>query len=151
MGFSSLNKENYADKPQKHNSKEIHNKAKSANHLGMEPADYSFSESNSTTKKRFSYAVMGIEIQYKLISGISISLNHHIIEATMFPEASRSDTQLPSHLEIAFLGVVFTGFDGLPIRFWKITSCHTFYLSKVLELVGDTICDICSGKIIGSD
>ena len=42
------------------------------------PADDSFPESNSTVKKGFSYSVMGIGVQYKLISGISISPDHSI-------------------------------------------------------------------------
>ena len=86
-GFSSSNKENYADKRQKQNSKKRNKKAKSASSVEKEPTDDSFPESNSTTKKRFSYSVMGIGVQYKLISGISISPNHSVGETTMFPEA----------------------------------------------------------------
>ncbi|MCK4459709.1 MAG: hypothetical protein KAU52_08310 [Methanosarcinales archaeon] len=83
-GFSASNKENYADKRQKQNSKKNYKKSKSASN-GQ--ADDSFPESNSTTKKGFSYSVMGIGVQYKLISGISISPDHSIGETTMFPEA----------------------------------------------------------------
>ena len=86
-GFSSSNKENYADKRQKQNSKKRNKKAKSASSVEKEPTDDSFPESNSTTKKRFSYSVMGIGVQYKLISGISISPNHSVGETTLFPEA----------------------------------------------------------------
>ena len=51
-GFSSSNKENYADKRQKQNSKKNHKKSKSATE---ERADDSFPKSNSTgTKKGFS-------------------------------------------------------------------------------------------------
>ena len=87
-GFSSSNKENYADKRQKQNSKKNHKKSKSASSVEKEPADDSFPKSNSTgTKKGFSYAVMGVGVQYKLISGISIRPDHSIGETTMFPEA----------------------------------------------------------------
>jgi transposase len=87
-GFSASNKENYADKRQKQNSKKNHKKSKSASSVDSEQADDSFPKSNSTgTKKGFSYAVMGIGIRHKLISGISISPNHSVRETTMFPEA----------------------------------------------------------------
>ena len=84
-GFSASNKENYADKRQKQNSKKNLKKSTSATE---EQADDSFPKSNSTgTKKGFSYAVMGVGIEHKLISGISISPNHSIGETTLFPEA----------------------------------------------------------------
>ena len=87
-GFSSSNKENYADKRQKQNSKKNHKKSKSASSVEKEPADDSFPKSNSAgTKKGFSYTVMGVGVQYKLISGISIRPDHSIGETTMFPEA----------------------------------------------------------------
>ena len=35
----------------------------------------------------FSYSVMGVGVQYKLISGMLISPDHSIGETTMFPEA----------------------------------------------------------------
>jgi len=83
-GFSASNKENYADKRQKQNSKKDRRKSKSAS---KDQADDSFPKSNSTTKKGFSYSVMGVGVRYKLISGISISPNHSIGETIMFPEA----------------------------------------------------------------
>jgi hypothetical protein len=83
-GFSASNKENYADKRQKQNSKKNHKKSKSAT---KEQADDSFPESNSSAKRGFSYAVMGVGVQYKLISGISITPDHSIGETAMFPEA----------------------------------------------------------------
>lgn len=83
-GFSASNKENYADKRQKQNSKKGSKKSKSAS---KEQADDSFPESNSSAKRGFSYAVMGVGVQYKLISDISISPDHSIGETTMFPEA----------------------------------------------------------------
>ena len=49
-GFSASNKENYADKRQKQNSKKGSKKSKSAS---KEQADDSFPESNSTAKKGF--------------------------------------------------------------------------------------------------
>ncbi|PXF62011.1 MAG: hypothetical protein C4B59_01980 [Candidatus Methanogaster sp.] len=83
-GFSASNKENYSDKRQKQNSKKGSKKSKSAS---KEQADDSFPESNSAAKKRFSYSVIGTGVQYKLISGISISPDHSIGETTMFSEA----------------------------------------------------------------
>ncbi|KAF5417143.1 MAG: hypothetical protein C5S49_03845 [Candidatus Methanogaster sp.] len=74
-GFSASNKENYADKRQKQNSKKGSKKSKSAS---KEQADDSFPESNYTAKKGFSYAVMGARVLHKLISGISISPNHSV-------------------------------------------------------------------------
>ncbi|MEA1894838.1 MAG: hypothetical protein U9N36_06510 [Euryarchaeota archaeon] len=87
-GFSASNKENYADKRQKQNSKKRNKKAKSAISVEKDPAYDSFPESNSTgTKKGFSYTVMGIGVRHKLISGLFISPNHLVGETTMFPEA----------------------------------------------------------------
>jgi len=86
-GFSASNKENYADKRQKQNSNKDRKKTKSASPTEKESADDSFPKSNSTAKMGFSYAVMGVGVQYKLISGISISPDHSIGETTMFPEA----------------------------------------------------------------
>ncbi len=83
-GFSASNKENYADKRQKQNSKKGGKKSKSAS---KEHADDSFPESNSVAKKGFSYAVLGVGVRHKLISGISISPNHSVGETTLFPEA----------------------------------------------------------------
>jgi len=80
----SSNKENYADKRQKQNSKKNYKKSTSAS---KEQADDSFPESNSVAKMGFSYAVMGVGVRYKLISGISISPDHSIGETMMFPEA----------------------------------------------------------------
>ena len=86
-GFSASNKENYADKRQKQNSNKDRKKAKSASSTETEQTDDSFPKSNAAAKKGFSYAVMGAGVQYKLISGISISPDHSIGETTMFPEA----------------------------------------------------------------
>ena len=86
-GFSASNKENYADKRQKQNSKKGNKKAKSASSAKDGQADDSFPKSNSVAKMGFSYAVMGVGVQYKLISGMSISPDHSIGETTMFPEA----------------------------------------------------------------
>ena len=83
-GFSASNKENYADKRQKQNSKKDRKKSKSSS---KEQADDSFPESNSAAKRGFSYSVIGVGVQYKLISGISISPDHSIGETTMFPDA----------------------------------------------------------------
>ena len=83
----SSNKENYADKLQKQNSKKGNKKAKSASSAKDGQADDSFPKSNSVAKMGFSYAVMGVGVQNKLISGMSISPDHSIGETTMFPEA----------------------------------------------------------------
>ena len=72
------------DLRQKQNPKKGSKKSKSAS---KELADDSFPESNLVAKKRFSYAVMGIGVRHKLISGISISPNHSVGETTLFPEA----------------------------------------------------------------
>jgi len=98
-GFSSSNKENYADKRQKQNSKKNHKKAKSASSVEKGAADDSFPKSNSTTKKGFSYSVIGVGVQYKLISGISISPDHSIGETTMFPEAFGQTLNCHPHLD----------------------------------------------------
>ena len=79
----SSNKENYADKRKKQNYKKV----KSAISAKDGEADDSFPKSNSVAKMGFSYAVMGVGVQYKLISGMSISPDHSIGETTMFPEA----------------------------------------------------------------
>ena len=86
-GFSASNKENYADKRQKQNSKKGNKKAKSTSSVRGGGADDSFPKSNSAAKMGFSYAVMGVGVQSKLISGMSISPDHSIGETTMFPEA----------------------------------------------------------------
>ena len=83
-GFSASNKENYAAKRQKQNSKKNDKKLKNKS---AEITHDSFPKSSLTTKKGFSYSVMGVGVQYKLISGMSISPDHTIGETTMFPEA----------------------------------------------------------------
>ena len=80
--MTSSNKENYADKRKKQSYK----KATSASSAKDGQADDIFPESNSVAKMGFSYAVMGVGVQYKLISGMSISPDHSIGETTMFPE-----------------------------------------------------------------
>jgi transposase len=104
-GFSASNKDNYADKRQKQNSKKGSKKSKSAS---KEQADDSFPESNSAAKKGFSYSVMGIGVQYKIISGISISPDHSIGETTMFPEAFNQTLNCHPNLD----GVLGDGIYG---------------------------------------
>ena len=104
-GFSSSNKENYADKRQKQNSKKNHKKSTSAS---KEQADDSFPKSNSVTKMGFSYAVMGVGVQYKLISGMCISPDHSIGETTMFPEAFGQTLDCHPHLD----GILGDGIYG---------------------------------------
>ena len=104
-GFSASNKENYADKRQKQNSKKGSKKSKS---VSKEQAADSFPESNSAAKKGFSYSVMGIGVQYKLISGISISPDHSVGETTMFPEAFNQTLNCHPNLD----GVLGDGIYG---------------------------------------
>ena len=76
------------DLRQKQNSKNNHKKSKSVSSVEVDQADDSFPKSNSAgAKKGFSYAVMGVGVRHKLISGISISPNHSVGETTLFPEA----------------------------------------------------------------
>lgn len=81
-GFSASNKENYAAKRQMQNSKKNDKKSEAK---CSEQNNDSFPESNS--KMGFSYAVMGVGVQYKLISGMAVSPDHSIGETTLFPEA----------------------------------------------------------------
>ena len=83
-GFSASNKENYAAKRQKQNSKKNHKKTKSE---CVGESHDCFPISNTASKMGFSYSVMGVGVQYKLISGMAISPDHSIGETTMFPEA----------------------------------------------------------------
>ncbi len=97
-GFSASNKENYADKRQKQNSKKNQKKSQQAND---EQSHDSFPMSDSTSKMGFSYCVMGIGVQHKLISGISVSPDHSIGETTMFPEVYYQTLQSYPNLENA--------------------------------------------------
>src|SRR5659263_359095 len=45
-----------------------------------------FPVTNATSNKGFSYCVMGIGVKHKLISGMSVCVNHSIGETTMFPD-----------------------------------------------------------------
>jgi hypothetical protein len=83
-GFAASNKENYAAKRQKQNSKKNQKKTKSE---CAENSHDCFPISNMVNKMGFSYCVMGVGVQYKLISGLAISPDHSIGETTMFPEA----------------------------------------------------------------
>ena len=56
----------------------------------------------------FSYAVMGVGVQYKLISGMSISPDHSIGETTMFPEAFGQTLDCHPHLD----GILGDGIYG---------------------------------------
>jgi len=83
-GHSASNKENYADKRQKQNSKKNQKKSQPANE---NQSHDTFPITNSTSNKGFSYCVMGIGTKYKLISGMSVCSNHSVGETTMFPDA----------------------------------------------------------------
>ena len=95
-GLSASNKENYADKRQKQNSKKNQKKSKPSN----DDQSYdNFPITNLTSNRGFSYCVMGIGVQYKLISGISVSPDHSVGETTMFPEAYIQTLQSYPNLE----------------------------------------------------
>jgi transposase len=97
-GVSASNKENYADKRQKQNSKKSQMKSQPAND---DQIDDSFPMANSTSKMGFSYCVMGVGVRYKLISGMSVCPDHSIGETTMFPEAYYQTLQNYPNLENA--------------------------------------------------
>lgn len=97
-GFSASNKENYADKRQKQNSKKNQKKSQPA---GDEQCHDSFPISDSSSKLGFSYCVMGIGVQYKLISGMSVCPDHSIGETTMFPDVYYQTLQSYPNLEKA--------------------------------------------------
>ena len=95
-GFSASNKENYADKRQKQNSKKSRTKPQPAKD---DKSDDSFPLTNSTSNKGFSYCVMGIGVKHKLISGMSFCANHSIGETTMFPDVYYQTLQSYPNLE----------------------------------------------------
>jgi transposase len=97
-GFSASNKENYADKRQKQNSKNSRKKSQSTKD---DQSDDSFPMTNSTSNKGFSYCEMGIGVKYKLISGMSVSPDHSIGETTMFPDVYYQTLQSYPNLENA--------------------------------------------------
>lgn len=97
-GFSASNKENYADKRQKQNSKKNQKKSQPASD---EQCHDSFPISDSSSKMGFSYCVMGIGVQYKLISGMSVCPDHSIGETTMFPDVYYQTLQSYPNLEKA--------------------------------------------------
>jgi transposase len=91
-GFSSSNKENYAAKRQSQNSKKGKKSANKSSDKGQdkkqeEDPNDSLPKSESKTKRGFTYSVMGVGIQSKLVAGMAISSDHSIGETTMFPEA----------------------------------------------------------------
>ncbi len=94
-GHSASNKENYAAKRQKQNSNKNTKKAKSGS---VKDNHDCFPKSNTTAKKGFSYSVMGVGVQYKLISGMAISPDHSIGETTMFPEVFEQTLQCNPNL-----------------------------------------------------
>lgn len=94
-GYSASNKENYAAKRQKQNSKKNQKKTKSD--CVNENHDC-FPIPNTASKKGFSYCVMGVGVQHKLISGMAISPDHSIGETTMFPEVFEQTLQCNPNL-----------------------------------------------------
>jgi len=97
-GLSASNKENYAAKRQKQNSKKNQKKSQSASD---EQCHDSFPISDASSKMGFSYCVMGVGVQYKLISGMSVCPNHSIGETTMFPDVYYQTLQNYPNLENA--------------------------------------------------
>ncbi len=97
-GFSASNKENYADKRQKQNSKKSRTKSQPAM---ADQSDDSFPVTNSTSNMGFSYCVMGIGVKHKLISGMSVCANHSKGETTMFPDVYYQTLQSYPNLENA--------------------------------------------------
>ena len=95
-GFSASNKENYASKRQKQNSKK---KCKESKDIDDEITDDSFPKSNTNATMGFSYAVMGVGVQYKLISGLAISPDHSIGETSLFPEAFEQTLNCHSNVQ----------------------------------------------------
>lgn len=93
-GFSASNKENYAAKRQMQSSQK---KNKNSEDERCEQKNDSFPESNS--KMGFSYAVMGVGVQHKLISGMAVSPDHSKGETTMFPEAYNQTLDYHPNLE----------------------------------------------------
>ena len=81
-GFSASNKENYAAKRQKQNSKK---NSKKSNDSPDDPVDDHFPKSNTNAKMSFTYSVIGVGVQYKLISGMATCPNHSVGETSMFP------------------------------------------------------------------
>ena len=82
-GFSGSTKENYAAKREKQRSK----KGKGSKKANVEAPDDSLPASSLTGRRGFTYAVMGVGVRYKLISGMSISPDHSSGETTLFPQA----------------------------------------------------------------
>jgi transposase len=95
-GFSASNKENYAAKRQKQNSKKSRTKSQPAED---DQSNDSFPVTNLTSNKGFSYCVMGVGVKHKLISGMSVCANHSIGETTMFPEVYYQTLQSYPNLE----------------------------------------------------
>lgn len=82
-GFSGSSKENYASRREKQRSK----KGKGSKGSGDGGPDDGLPASSLGGKRGFTYAVMGVGVRYKLVSGISISPDHSVGETTLFPRA----------------------------------------------------------------
>jgi transposase len=93
-GLSASNKENYAAKRQKQNSKKNQKKSNNESHD-------SFPTSDVSPKMGFSYCVMGIGVKYKLISGMAVCPDHSIGETTMFPDVYYQTLQNYPNMENA--------------------------------------------------
>ena len=83
IGFSASNKENYAAKRQKQKAEKEREKSKDSSD---ELIDDSFPKSNTTARMSFTYSVMSVGVQYKLIAGMATCPNHSRGETTLFPE-----------------------------------------------------------------
>jgi transposase len=98
-GFSGSTKENYAEKRRKQNAKRKEKKSRGKKRTGKRqkggetggkgdkaPSD-AFPSSDLGGARGFTYALTGVGVRYKVISGSVICPNQSIGETTMFPEA----------------------------------------------------------------
>tara|TARA_Y100000310_G_C20619432_1_gene782448 strand:+ start:508 stop:1641 length:1134 start_codon:yes stop_codon:yes gene_type:complete len=110
-GFSASNKENYAAKRQKQNSKK-------SNDSSDDTVDDHFPKSNSNAKMSFTYSVIGVGVQYKLISGMATCPNHFVGETSMFPEVFQQTISSHPQME-EVLG------DGIYAARWIVDMVST--------------------------
>jgi len=82
-GFCGSSKENYADKRQRQNAKRKGTESRGASD---EPLADAFPASDLDGTRRFTFALMGIGVRSKLISGMVINPDQSVGETTMFPD-----------------------------------------------------------------
>jgi transposase len=103
-GFSGSAKENYAEKRQKQNARRKGKESKGG--VDDVPTD-AFPSSDLGGTRRFTYALLGIGVQHKLISGIVVNPGLSIGETTMFPEAFHQTLSSHPGTEIALGDGIF--------------------------------------------